>query len=100
MPRRLFTFCLLLWAASLHARQFVMLPLPNQLALPQSEVYRVFEDSEGYMWYATRGAGLCRDNGYQIDVFRSDRIVYASASYFSKSYKAKFGISPNDVRPR
>ena len=73
MPRRLFTFCLLLWAASLYARQFVMLPLPNQLALPQSEVYRVFEDSEGYMWYATRGAGLCRDNGYQIDVFRSDR---------------------------
>lgn len=30
----------------------------------------------------------------------ADRIGYASASYFSKSYKTKFGLSPNDVRPR
>lgn len=25
------------------------------------------------MWYATEGGGLCRDNGYKIDVFRNDR---------------------------
>lgn len=55
------------------AQQFVMQTLPSQKRLPQSELYRVFEDSEGYMWYATRGAGLCRDNGFQIDVFRADR---------------------------
>ena len=71
IKRLLTALCLLTLTAE--AQQFVMLPLPNQQKLPQSEVYRVFQDSEGYMWYATRGAGLCRDNGYQIDVFRSDR---------------------------
>lgn len=37
--------------------------------LPSSNVNAVLEDSEGYMWYGT-DKGLCRDNGYQIDVFR------------------------------
>ncbi len=60
-------------AAGSQSPMFVTIPLPNQQKLPHSEVYRIFEDSEGYMWYATRVAGLCRDNGYQVDVFRSDR---------------------------
>ena len=29
------------------------------------------QDSEGDMWYGTEG-GLCRDNGYQIDLFRPE----------------------------
>jgi signal transduction histidine kinase/DNA-binding response OmpR family regulator/ligand-binding sensor domain-containing protein len=63
----------LLTVICLQAQQFVPFPLPNQQKLPQSEVYRIFEDSEGYMWYGTRGSGLCRDNGFQVDLFRSDR---------------------------
>ena len=31
----------------------------------------IFQDSEGYMWYGTE-EGLCRDDAYQIKVFRSD----------------------------
>jgi AraC-like DNA-binding protein/ligand-binding sensor domain-containing protein len=30
------------------------------------------QDSEGFLWYATDGGGVCRDDGRQIDVFRSD----------------------------
>lgn len=41
--------------------------------LPVADVRTIIEDSEGYMWYATKNGGLCRDNGYTIDVFRSDR---------------------------
>lgn len=37
-----------------------------------AQVSRVFQDSEGYMWYGTDGGGLCRDDGYSIEVFRSD----------------------------
>ena len=32
------------------------------------------QDRQGYLWYATPGCGLCRDDGYHIDVFRSDRL--------------------------
>ncbi|WP_175552602.1 ligand-binding sensor domain-containing protein [Dysgonomonas macrotermitis] len=37
-----------------------------------AQIYRVFQDSEGYMWYGTEGGGLCRDDGYTVTVFRSD----------------------------
>ncbi|MCM1311794.1 MAG: AraC family transcriptional regulator [Bacteroides sp.] len=47
--------------------------LPNQRLLPVANIHRILQDSEGYMWYATEGGGLCRDDGYRIEVFRSDR---------------------------
>lgn len=46
--------------------------LPTQAQLPVAMVHCIFQDSEGFMWYGTMGGGLCRDNGYQVDVFRSD----------------------------
>lgn len=45
--------------------------IPSIPQLPVSAVHRIFQDSEGYMWYGTVN-GLCRDDGYQIKVFRSD----------------------------
>lgn len=54
------------------AQQVVVTELPTQRLLPVAHIHRIFQDSEGYMWYGTEGGGLCRDNGYQVDVFRSD----------------------------
>jgi len=51
---------------------FVMTPLPNQSQLPVVGVNRIFQDSEGYFWYGTDGGGLCRDDGYAVQVFRAD----------------------------
>lgn len=62
----------LLIGISAKAQQVVVTELPNQKLLPVAHIHRIFQDSEGYMWYGTEGGGLCRDNGYQIDVFRSD----------------------------
>lgn len=46
--------------------------LPTQSLLPVATVHCIYEDAEGFMWYGTAGGGLCRDNGYKVDVFRSD----------------------------
>ena len=47
--------------------------LSTRNQMPVANVNAVIQDSEGYMWYATYEGGLCRDNGYQIDVFRKDK---------------------------
>lgn len=44
-------------------------PLPTQQQLPVAQIHAVVQSENGMMWYATAD-GLCRDNGYQIDVFR------------------------------
>lgn len=48
------------------------LKLPNQELLSSDRVLFVMEDSEGCIWYGTEGDGVCRDDGRQVDVFRSD----------------------------
>lgn len=45
--------------------------LPHLDKLPIHSIHRIFQDSEGYIWYGTCD-GLCRDDGYGIRVFRSD----------------------------
>lgn len=56
----------------LRAQQYVARKLPTQAQLPVASVHCVLQDSEGFMWYGTNGGGLCRDNGYQVDVWRND----------------------------
>ena len=51
-----------------------MLSLPNREQLSSERVMEVMQDSEGFLWYATEGGGLCRDDGRQIMVFRRDEI--------------------------
>ncbi|MCR4958323.1 MAG: helix-turn-helix domain-containing protein [Prevotella sp.] len=48
------------------------LSLPNGEQLSAERVLHVMQDSEGFLWYATEGGGLCRDDGRQVLVFRSD----------------------------
>ena len=48
------------------------LSLPRQEQLSSQRVSHVIQDSEGFLWYATEGGGVCRDDGHQIIVFRSD----------------------------
>ena len=55
------------------ASEYVLTELPTQQQLPVANVHCIYQDREGFVWYGTRGGGLCRDNGYHIDVFRSDR---------------------------
>ena len=55
-------------------QKFTTMPLPTQRLLPSASIHCLFQDSEGYLWYGTDEGGLCRDNGYQIDVMRPQQI--------------------------
>ncbi|MCK9159208.1 MAG: helix-turn-helix domain-containing protein [Bacteroidaceae bacterium] len=70
MKNILIIFFFLLFSR-LSARNISVTPIPTIGQLPVSAIHRVFQDNEGYMWYGTVN-GLCRDDGYQVQVFRSD----------------------------
>lgn len=70
MKQLLFLIILLLTEA-LHAQHISTNAIPTLSQLPVNAIHRVFQDSEGYMWYGTV-EGLCRDDGYRVQVFRSD----------------------------
>jgi len=65
-------FLVVIAPATAMAQHFRITQLPTQQQLPVANIHCVMQDSEGYVWYGTRGGGVCRDNGYQVDVFRSD----------------------------
>lgn len=54
------------------AQEGQRLLLPNREQLSAEQVLYVMQDSEGFLWYATEGGGICRDDGRQMLVFRSD----------------------------
>ena len=70
-------FTLFLFGCPLYSGGVSSLPkldyriLNTTAGLPTSEVQKVYQDSEGFMWFATRN-GLCKYDGYRITVFRSD----------------------------
>lgn len=49
---------------------FSVRELPTRSQLPVGNVHCILQDDLGYMWYGTHGGGLCRDNGYELDVFK------------------------------
>lgn len=66
-----FLLGLLFIFSSLSAQKITVKPIPLLDKLPVKAIHRIFQDSDGYMWYGTFN-GLCRYDGYDIDVFRSD----------------------------
>lgn len=72
MRSLLVVLCSCCLSAKTPAQEVLYTELPTQKLLPVAHIHRVLQDREGYMWYATEGGGLCRDDGYRIDVFRSD----------------------------
>lgn len=74
-PRLVFPSVCLLCLCTLiaGAQEFVTRTLPTQSHLPVSSIHCILQDKEGYLWYGTEEAGVCRDNGYQIDVFQPSR---------------------------
>lgn len=74
MTRYIITTLLLsFWTlADIKGQHFMRLDLPNHEKLSSERVLQVIQDAEGFLWYATEGGGVCRDDGRNIVVFRSD----------------------------
>lgn len=64
--------CCLFSSISSNAQSLVNTEYKNTKQLPVAQVFRTFQDSEGFLWYGTQGGGLCRDDGYSVKIFRSD----------------------------
>lgn len=65
-------FCTVMTGTHYNDSLLQSMTFPNVYQLPSVRISVVFQDSEGYMWYGTKDDGLCRDDGYTIEIFRSD----------------------------
>ena len=72
MRRNHIILFLLFFSLGIVAQERQIVSMPRQEQLSSERVLQIMQDSEGFIWYATEGGGLCRDNGRQITVFRSD----------------------------
>ncbi len=62
----------LLWSTDVSAEaKFVFKPLPNFNAISTTEVRRLYQDKDGYLWIATT-SGLYAYDGYQIRTFKNN----------------------------
>ena len=71
MKCSLFIYLLFFINMHIYAQDILVSQISNVNQLPVTSIHRIFQDKEGYMWYGTVN-GLCRDDGYKIDIFRSD----------------------------
>ena len=71
MTKYILTLLIFIYPCLIRSQSISISDIPTLKQLPVSAIHRVFRDSEGYMWYGTVN-GLCRDDGYNIQVFRSD----------------------------
>ena len=62
---------LLLPLTTINGQMASLVKNPQINKLPVRSVHCILQDSEGYVWYGTVN-GLCRDDGYNIQVFRND----------------------------
>ncbi len=69
----LFAICLttLCSAQAQTSSMATLQPIPQVSKLPVLSVHRIMQDTEGYLWYGTVD-GLCRDDGYDVRLFRND----------------------------
>ena len=75
MPVKLIKYLLTLCAActflNLRADEMTIRQIPVAKDLPSNTVYRMFQDSDGFVWLGTTN-GFCRYDGYNMKSFRSE----------------------------
>ena len=64
-----FSLLLILNFFSLFSQQYNFLNYGVEDGLPQSTVYEIFQDNDGYLWLGTDGGGLSRYDGYRFKTY-------------------------------
>ena len=90
---QVFLFLLLqtLFMSTVCAQEIVVKDIPSLDKLPVKAIHRIFQDSVGYIWYGTFN-GLCRSDGYDVRVFRSD--LFHHGLLDDKIMRSIFGSEP------
>ncbi len=82
-------FCLLIGTClPVKAQQPYMWHLTDEDGLPSMEVYSVFEDNKGYMWFGTDN-GVCRFDGFEMKNYYSNQQRGKSFSHFIQDNKGR-----------
>lgn len=68
MAKWLFYYVLLICGLSVQAQDPVYSTISKEQGLPSSAVYDIFQDKNGFIWFAT-DAGICRYDGINIKTF-------------------------------
>jgi ligand-binding sensor domain-containing protein len=87
----LITFFLLITVKQdpLFAQEYIYKHFTTADGLPSSEVYHVFQDSKGYIWFATDN-GVSKYNGYEFENFHTnDGLATNSISEVYEDYKGR-----------
>jgi ligand-binding sensor domain-containing protein len=80
---------LYIWQADVFAQEYIYKNFTTADGLPSSEVYHVFQDSRGYIWFATDN-GVSRYNGYEFQNFDvNDGLATNSTSEIYEDYKGR-----------
>lgn len=79
MPLNHLATLLLLLAGFAFAQDPCFRKVDKSDGLPTNDVYDIFQDSLGFMWFGT-DEGLCRYDGFQFDFFYPDNITSTAVS--------------------
>ncbi len=61
---------LFFWCNILLGQQYNFEFLGIEEGLPQSTIYKMFQDSRGYLWFGTDGSGICRYDGRTFNTLK------------------------------
>ena len=91
MKQLLLTFLYLLAVFTTHARQYDLTAkqITTVNGLPTNIVSQIWQTNDGFMWFETR-SGLCRYDGYSIQLFDSDATTIPSKESNLKTVEAEW----------
>lgn len=76
---KLWILCLLLGLYA-HAQKIAFRNYSVQSGMPSSEVYKVYQDAKGYMWFCT-DAGVCRYDGYTYKTYTNENGLFDNSVF-------------------
>src|SRR5687767_5964234 len=58
---------------SLFAQRYNFVNYSVEEGLPQSQIYSIYQDSQGYIWFGTYGGGLSRFDGIHFENYNEEQ---------------------------
>lgn len=62
--------------------------ITQESGLPNENVYDIYKDSKGYIWFTT-DEGLVRYNGYNYKLYKNELGLSVSGTYIKEDFKGR-----------